>query len=87
VWTARPANTVSIVLTFESDSRFAWTQTIDGKANNFAGTYSLDNGMLTLSRDDNQQKLIGLVAANGNGFNFKLQNGDAKDPGLAFSRS
>jgi hypothetical protein len=42
---------------------------------------------LTLSRDDNQQKLIGSVAANGNGFNFKLQYGDPKDPGLAFSRS
>jgi len=85
-WTAKPANNVSIMLTFGADSKFQWQQTIDGKDNSFAGSYLMENGTLNLTRGDNQQKLIGTVAANTGGFNFKLQNGDPQDPGLNFSR-
>ena len=70
----------------QADGSFNWTAVNkDGQSSSFQGTYSMDNGSLSLSRSTDGQKLSGsLTSSSANNFNFKLS--DAQSSSLDFVR-
>jgi hypothetical protein len=86
-WTARLSNGAQVQLNLQADGRFQWIATNkSGQRSTFQGSYTFDNGSLTLVRSNDNQKLSGVVSLAGNqSFTFKL--GGAKDNGLNFVRT
>jgi len=83
-FTATLGNNATITLSLGDNGTFRWSAVNNGKSSDFEGTFSFNNGLLTLQRSSDSQKLEGTLTTNGQGFNFKL-NG-AKDNGLNFVR-
>lgn len=84
-WIASLPNNTSVELRLEQDGRFSWIANKAGKVSQFDGSFSVDDGVLTLNRSNDGQKLVGTLNMNGgSAFNFKL-NG-ANDSGLNFNR-
>jgi hypothetical protein len=85
-WTASLPNGSRVQLNLEAQGQFSWTAvTKSGQTSSFQGSYTVENGSLTLIRSTDNQKLAGSITINGgNAFHFKLA--DAKDSGLSFVR-
>lgn len=83
---ASPADGVEFELVLNADKTFKWTFKSKANTSNFAGTYTIEGNKLTLVRRSDGDKMAGTVAFNQNGFNFKMKDGDPKDPGLNFTR-
>lgn len=84
-WSASLTNGSTVTLQLDADGTFIWNAVKSGKPSTFSGTYILNGGTLTLTRTDNQKLTGTLLAANTNGFTFKLDG--VKDNGLQFARS
>lgn len=85
-WKATLGNGATVELTLQADGSFVWVANSQGKTSSFEGSYSLENGSLTLVRSSDNQKLAGqFTPTSDGGMNFRL-NG-AKDAGLTFLRS
>lgn len=85
-WTASLTSGARVQLSLRADGNFNWTAVNkDGKASSFQGTYSMENGSLSLSRSTDGQKLTGSLTPGGaNNFSFKLS--DAQSSSLDFVR-
>jgi len=85
-WTANLSNGARVQLLLQADGNFNWTAVNkDGQSSSFQGTYSMDNGSLSLSRSTDGQKLSGsLTSSSANNFSFKLS--DAQASSLDFVR-
>ena len=85
-WTANLSNGARVQLSLQADGNFNWVAVNkDGQASSFQGTYSMENGSLSLSRSTDGQKLTGSMTASGaNNFSFKLS--DAQASSLDFVR-
>ena len=85
-WTASLSNGARVQLLLQADGNFNWTAVNkDGQSSSFQGTYSLDNGSLSLNRSTDGQKLSGsLTNSSANSFSFKLA--DAQSSSLDFVR-
>ena len=86
-WNAQLSNGARVQLKLQSDGSFSWTPTNQsGRSSSFAGSYSIANGSLTLTRSTDSQKLGGTLTQKGsNSFNFKLAG--TNDGGLNFVRA
>jgi tetratricopeptide (TPR) repeat protein len=85
-WTASPAPGTTIALTLGGDAKFRWDVQSQGKSQPIEGSYTYENGVLTLSQSD-ANALVGKVAMTDDGkFTFQAMGGGAGDPGLVFSR-
>ncbi|HUE12517.1 MAG TPA: tetratricopeptide repeat protein, partial [Planctomycetaceae bacterium] len=86
-WKASPAPGVTIEATLQPDKHFTWKFTEGGQSNAFSGTYTQQGDDLVLTRDQDGQKMDGVVTMNGNGgFKFRLKNADPNDLGLDFAK-
>ena len=86
VWKASPSQGTSIELTLGGDSKFNWNVVSQGKTQPIAGTYTYENGVLSLTQSENNA-MVGKVAWKDEGhFNFQAMGGGPNDPGLTFSR-
>ena len=85
-WTANLSNGARVQLSLQADGNFSWMAVNkDGQASTFQGTYSMENGSLSLSRSTDGQKLTGSLTPSGtNNFSFKLS--DAQSSSLDFVR-
>ncbi len=85
-WKATLPNSASISLNLQNDGSFTWSaRNQKGQTSQFQGKFQVNNGALTLIRQDNQQLSGSLTMSGSNAFTFKLNN--AKDNGLNFQRS
>jgi len=85
-WKASPAQGTTIELTLGGDSKFNWNVVSQGKVQPIAGTYTYENGVLSLTQSENNA-MVGKVAWKDDGhFNFQAMGGGPNDPGLTFSR-
>jgi len=87
-WTAQPSNEMKITVSFQGEGRFTWNVDRQGKAQQFAGKSSYENGILTLVQDQNNNTMVGNVRwTDETHFNFKVMGGGPGDPGLSFTKS
>ena len=86
-WTASLSNGARVQLLLQADGSFSWTAVNkDGQSSSFQGTFSIDNGSLSLTRGTDGQKLSGsLTSSSANNFSFKLS--DANASSMDFVRS
>ena len=86
-WTASLSNGARVQLSLQADGNFSWIAVNkEGQASTFQGTYTTENGSLSLSRSTDGQKLTGSLTPSGtNHFSFKLS--DAQASSLDFVRS
>jgi hypothetical protein len=74
----------TIRLSLNADGSFAWIVTTkDGKSSTFQGSFTVNNGRLTLARTDNQKLEASLTPTN-NGFSLKMVGQNASP--LSFVR-
>lgn len=86
-WKATPAPGVSIEATLQPDKHFTWKFTENGQNAQFSGTYEQQGNELILTRDQDGQKMDGVITMNQNGgFGFRLKNTDPNDVGLQFKK-
>ena len=85
-WKASPAQGTTIELTLGGDSKFNWNVVSQGKSQPIEGTYTYENGVLTLTQSENNA-MVGKVAWKDDGhFKFQAMGGGPNDPGLSFTR-
>ena len=66
-WKATPAPGVSIEATLQPDKHFTWKFTENGQNAQFSGTYEQQGNELILTRDQDGQKMDGVITMNQNG--------------------
>jgi tetratricopeptide (TPR) repeat protein len=87
-WTAHPSADTTIAVTFVDKGHFTWKVTRQGKDQQFAGTSSYENGILTLVQDQKSNAMVGNVNwQDATHFTFKVLGGGPTDPGLSFVKS
>jgi tetratricopeptide (TPR) repeat protein len=87
-WTAQPSADTAITVTFQDKGRFGWKVSRQGKEQQFAGTSTYENGLLTLVQDQNNNAMVGHVTwKDDTHFTFKVVGAGPSDPGLSFTRS
>lgn len=86
-WNATLSNGARVELSLKTDGSFRWSATNQaGNASSFQGTYSVEDGSLTLIRSNDKQKLSGSMVREGDqAFTFRLSGAD--DSGLRFIRA
>jgi tetratricopeptide (TPR) repeat protein len=86
-WTAQPSADTTITVTFVDKGHFTWKVTRQGKDQQFSGTSSYENGILTLVQEQNNNAMVGnVVWKDATHFTFKVLGGGTTDPGLSFSK-
>lgn len=84
---AKPVEGVEIQLSLRADQTFNWKVDAKGKKTEFSGTFTIENGELTLVNKADGKKMVGSLTDKSDGtFNFKMKGGQAEDPGLSFNR-
>jgi tetratricopeptide (TPR) repeat protein len=87
-WAAQPGAGTTISLAIRDQEHFTWKVTRQGKDQQFSGTYSFENGILTLVQDQNKGMMVGNVSwQDETHFNFKVMGAAPNDPGLSFAKS
>ena len=87
IFKASPAEGVNFNLELKADGKFTWgVENPQGKKE-FSGTFQIENNVITLTRENDGEKMIAIITPEGKGFNFKMQNGNLNDPGLNFQPS
>jgi tetratricopeptide (TPR) repeat protein len=85
-WTAQPAPDTSIALNLQPDGKFNWQVTKKGQAQQFGGTSTYGQGILTLAQDKGPV-LVGRVGwKDANHITFHIVGDGPDDPGLSFAR-
>ena len=86
-WSAQPSSDTAITLTVQDEKRFTWKVSHQGKEQQFGGTYTFENGILTLVQDDNKGVMVGNVSwQDPTHYNFKVMGAAPNDPGLSFTK-
>jgi tetratricopeptide (TPR) repeat protein len=86
-WTAQPSPEITIAVTFVDKGHFTWKVTRQGKDQQFDGTSSYENGILTLVQKQNNNAMVGnIVWKDATHFTFKVVGGSSTDPGLSFTK-
>jgi hypothetical protein len=85
-WNAHPAADTAIALTVQSTGPFTWQVTQKGKTQQFSGTSTYGEGLLTLAQDKGPV-LVGRVSwSDANHMTFRVAGDGPDDPGLSFSK-
>ncbi|TWU13255.1 hypothetical protein CA54_20880 [Symmachiella macrocystis] len=83
---ASPAEGVEFQFVLNADKTFVWTFKSKDETSSFEGTYTVSGNEMTLVRKKDGDKLVGIMTPTEKGFDFKIQGGDPKDPGLKFTK-
>jgi tetratricopeptide (TPR) repeat protein len=85
-WKAHPGPDTDIGLTIQPGGQFTWQVTQKGKAQQFTGTSTYGEGLLTLAQDKGPV-LVGRVSwTDADHMSFRVAGDGSDDPGLSFSR-
>jgi tetratricopeptide (TPR) repeat protein len=85
-WSADRDAKTKVVLTLSPDETFQWKTSTSQGDQEFDGTYTYGNGLLTLT-DEGNMDMVGRVTWTDQGhYTFTLVNGPPGDGGLSFSR-
>ncbi|MEM9586926.1 MAG: hypothetical protein AAGA03_06560 [Planctomycetota bacterium] len=84
-WTVNLPGNQSVTLQLDASGRFSWTATKAGQSSTFQGQYRLEQGKLTLVRDNDLQQMKGSWTGQGSSFTFTLDG--TNNGGLCFQRS
>src|SRR5262249_15453828 len=85
-WSAQPAAGTTIALNIQPGGTFTWQVTQKGRGQQFSGTSTFGDGILTLAQDKGPA-LVGRVNwADSNHITFRVVGDGPEDPGLAFSK-
>jgi tetratricopeptide (TPR) repeat protein len=85
-WSAHPSADTAIMLTLQPGGMFTWQVTQKGKTQQFSGTSSFGNGILTLAGDKGPP-MVGRVSwADANHMTFCIVGDGPDDPGLSFAK-
>jgi tetratricopeptide (TPR) repeat protein len=85
-WEARPAADTAITLSIQPGGAFTWQVTQKGKTQQFAGTSTYGEGILTLVQEK-APALVGRVSWKDAGhMTFRVVGDGPDDPGLSFSK-
>ena len=85
-WDAKPAADTGITLTIQPAGGFTWQVTQKGKTQQFTGTSTYGDGILTLVQEKGPV-LVGRVGWKDAGhMTFRVVGDGPDDPGLSFSR-
>ncbi|MCP5544322.1 MAG: hypothetical protein H7A49_10515 [Akkermansiaceae bacterium] len=85
-WVSDKGDQGKVTLALKGDGTFSWTYEKSGKANEFAGDFSMnDNGLLVLDSDESQM-VAAVEMPQDNEMKFVLAGGPPGDPGLSFAR-
>ncbi len=86
-WTATLGNGSNVRMTLQADGNFSWSATNkDGNVSSFSGQFTVGNGVLTLIRATDSQKLEGsMTTSDQNAFSFQVAGNNAA--AINFSRS
>jgi tetratricopeptide (TPR) repeat protein len=86
-WTAQPSPDTTITVTFVDKGHFTWKVAQKGKDQQFSGTSSYENRILTLVQEQNNNAMVGnVVWKDASHFTFKVLGGGTTDPGLSFNK-
>jgi hypothetical protein len=86
-WNAKPAPGTSVGLTIQPAGDFTWQVNQNGKQQQFTGTSTFDNGLLTLAQSNNGPVMVGRVSwKDPNHMTFRVAGDGPEDPGLSFSK-
>ena len=87
-WTAQPSPDTTITVSFVDKGHFTWKVTRQGKDQQFGGTSSYENGILTLVQEQNSNAMVGnVIWKDASHFAFKVLGGGTTDPGLSFTKA
>jgi tetratricopeptide (TPR) repeat protein len=87
-WSAQPSADTTITVTFADQGKFTWKVTRKGKDQQFSGTSTYENGILTLVQDQNNNAMVGnVIWKDPTHMTFKVMGGGATDPGLSFAKA
>jgi hypothetical protein len=85
-WTAQPAADTTVALTLQSGGPFTWQVTRKGQTQQFGGTSTYGDGILTLAQDKGPA-LVGRVSwKDPTHMTFRIVGDGPDDPGLSFSK-
>jgi tetratricopeptide (TPR) repeat protein len=85
-WNASPAADTSIALSIKPGGPFTWQVTQKGRKQEFTGSSTFGNGILTLAQDKGPV-LVGRVDwKDANQMTFRIVGDSPDDPGLSFSK-
>jgi tetratricopeptide (TPR) repeat protein len=85
-WNAHPADATSIALSIEHGGSFKWDVTQHGHNQQFKGSFTYGNGILTLAQDKGPA-LVGRVSWKGDkNMTFRIVGDESDDPGLSFAK-
>ncbi len=84
-FTATPAEGVTIKLTLDADGTFTWMESVNGATQQFSGKFTLENGMLTLTRGSDNDAMASQITDDGPmGFTLRPADAGKDNPGLQF---
>ena len=85
-WTAQPVADTTIALTIQPGGAFNWQVTQKGQTQQFSGTSTFGDGILTLAQDKGPA-LVGRVSwKDASHMTFRIVGDGPDDPGLRFSK-
>ena len=85
-WTANPAADTTIALTIQPNGGFTWKVTQKGREQQFSGTSTYGEGILTLAQDKGPA-LVGRVNwTDATHITFRIVGDGPEDPGLTFTK-
>jgi tetratricopeptide (TPR) repeat protein len=86
IWTARPAVNTSISLTVQPGGPFTWQVTQKGKTQQFSGSSTYGEGLLTLAQDKGPVLVGRVIWKDAEHMTFRVAGDGPDDPGLSFSK-
>jgi tetratricopeptide (TPR) repeat protein len=87
-WAAQPSPDATISVNFLDKGHFTWKVSRKGKDQQFSGTSTYENGILTLVQEKDSNAMVGNVTwMDVARFNFKVVGAMPSDPGLTFSKA
>ncbi len=85
-WNAHPTDDTSIALTIEPGGAFKWDVTHQKRKQQFTGSTTYGNGILTLAQEKGPA-MVGRVSWNGpKNMTFRIVGDESQDPGLTFAK-
>jgi tetratricopeptide (TPR) repeat protein len=85
-WTASRSDGSSFSFNLTDTGTYSWKFTKSGKLQEYAGTFTVADGLLILKRNGTPVMIGQATLLDANRFNFKLVGENPTDPGLTFSK-
>ena len=86
-WNATRQDGSAFTLKMTDDSRFTWSFALkDQPAQEFGGTYSVEDNVLALERTDGGSMIAEVIPDGSGKFNFRMLGAPEEDAGLDFSK-